>query len=540
MGSRPSFRALIATLFSSALILLALIFLALISLALIPVPLYGASSSLQVKVDTGTVEGKANGPLRSFLGIPYAAPPVGELRWKPPAPAVKWTGVRSATEFGSRCMQGRIYSDMVFRDPGISEDCLSLNVWTPAKNAKANLPVMVWIHGGGFMAGASSEPRQEGGVLARQGVVVVSMNYRLGIFGFFALPDLAAESDKKAAGNYGLLDQVAALEWVHRNIASFGGDPANVTIFGESAGSFSVSALMASPLAKGLFHKAIGESGAAFSTILPFEPLAVRSQRDSQFATASFGTQVLSELRAMPAQKILDASVKKGDGEGPPRFAPDIDGYFLPEPVPEIFSQGKQTDVPLLAGWNHDEGSFEAVQGQPPVDTLKSTATKEFGEKTEDFLRLYPGSNDAQARRSLQDFAGDRFIAWSTWRWLEAQTATGKQPAYRYRFDLGFPHAAEEPDRGAYHSAEIEYVFGMLDSKTGVPWRAEDRALSDQMQKYWANFARSGNPNGPGLPQWPTYRPDSGWQVMYLSPQSTAAKDVARDRYLFLNTAWTK
>ncbi len=506
--------------------------------SLVPLESYGASSP-QVKTDTGTVEGKANGPVRSFLGIPYAAPPIGELRWKPPAPAARWSGVRAATEFGSRCMQGRVYSDMVFRDPGINEDCLYLNVWTPAKNTKAKLPVMVWVHGGGFMAGATSEPRQDGGVLARQGVVVVTMNYRLGIFGFFALEELAAESDKKAAGNYGLLDQVAALEWVHRNIAAFGGDTENVTIFGESAGSFSVSALMASPVAKGLFHKAIGESGAAFSSdSLRFEPMAVRARRDSQFAGSVLGVRTLRELRTIPADKLLAAATKKEDGERPPRFAPDIDGYFLPESVPEIFAQGKQSDVPLLAGWNHDEGSVEAVRGQSLLENLKATATKDFGEKSEDFLHLYPATSDAQARRSLQDLAGDRFIAWSTWKWLEAQTTTGKQPVYRYRFDLGFPHAPEMPDPGAYHSAEIEYVFGMLDSKAGVPWRAEDRALSDQMQKYWSNFARSGNPNGPGLPQWPTYRSDSNWQVMYLGAQSNAAKDVSRERYLFLNTVW--
>ena len=266
--------------------------------------------------------------------------------------------------------------------------------------------------------------------------------------------------------------------------------------------------------------------------------MAIRARRDSQFTESALGARTLKELRAIPANKLLEASTRNEDGERPPRFAPDIDGYFLPEPVPDIFAQGRQSDVPLLAGWNHDEGSVKAVKGQTSLENLKATATKDFGEKADGFLHLYPATTDAQARRSLQDLAGDRFIAWSTWKWMEAQTRTGKQPVYRYRFDLGFPHAPEIPDPGAYHSAEIEYVFGMLDSKAGVPWRAEDRALSDQMQKYWSNFARSGNPNGPGLPQWPTYRSESNWQVMYLGAQSNAAKDVARERYLFLNTVW--
>lgn len=500
---------------------------------------HAASPALQVKIETGTVEGKASGSVRAFLGIPYAAPPVGELRWRPAAPPAKWAGVRSAKEFGLRCMQGRIYSDMVFRDSGISEDCLSLNVWTSAKDAAAKLPVMVWIHGGGFMAGASSEPRQDGEMLAKRDVVVVSMNYRLGIFGFFVLPELVTESDRKAAGNYGVLDQVAALEWVHRNIAAFGGDPANVTIFGESAGSFSVSALMASPLAKGLFHKAIGESGAAFSSsALPFEPLAARAQKDSEFAGSSLGAQSLKELRALPAQKILDAS-SKAEAHGP-RFAPDIDGYFLPEQVSAIFAEGKQSDVPLLAGWNHDEGSIEIVRApQPPtIASVKARAEKEFGAKAEEFLRLYPADSDAQARRSLEDFAGDKFIAWSTWRWIEAESATGKQPVYRYRFDLALPHAPDAPEPGAYHSAEIEYVFRTLDSKAGMAWRPEDRFLSDLMQEYWSNFARNADPNGPGLPQWPAYRSASGWPVMYLSPQPKSEKDGDRDRYLFLNAVW--
>ncbi len=224
-----------------------------------------SSSSLQVKTASGVVEGKEMGPVHAFLGIPYAAPPVGDRRWKPPVPAAKWNGVRKATEFGSHCMQANVYGDMVFPDAGASEDCLSLNVWVPAK-AQGKLPVMVWIYGGGFVAGGTSEPRQHGEVLAQQGVIVVSMNYRLGMFGFFVHPELVKESEHHAAGNYGLLDQVAALRWVHENIAAFGGDPGNVTIFGESAGSFSVSAQMASPLVKGLFQKAIGESGAAFSS----------------------------------------------------------------------------------------------------------------------------------------------------------------------------------------------------------------------------------------------------------------------------------
>jgi len=276
-------------------------------------------------------------------------------------------------------MQGRIFPDMVFRDPGGSEDCLSLNVWAPTEG-KGGLPVMAWIHGGGFVAGASSEPRQDGAVLAKQGVVVVSMNYRMGIFGFFVYPELAAESGKNAAGNYGLLDQVAALEWVHHNIAAFGGDPGNVTIFGESAGSFSVSALMASPVAKDLFYKAIGESGAAFfSSGLAFEPRGDREREDARFASSVLGAKTLAELRALPAQKLLAASLRKTDGHNEFRFGPVVDGYFLPETVPALFAAGKQNDVPLLAGWNRDEGSFAVGSAKPTVAGLKAGAEKDFG-----------------------------------------------------------------------------------------------------------------------------------------------------------------
>jgi para-nitrobenzyl esterase len=501
--------------------------------------LRGAGSTPKVKIDTGKLEGKLDGTINAFLGIPYAAPPVGNLRWKPPAPAAKWRGARKAIAFGSRCMQGGVFSDMIFRDPGINEDCLYLNVWVPADRMgpKSKLPVMVWIYGGGFVAGATSEPRQDGANLAKQGVVVVSMNYRLGIFGFFAHPELAKESGRNSSGNYGLLDQAAALEWVKRNITAFGGDPGNVTIFGESAGSFSVSDLMASPVAKGLFHRAIGESGGAFSSQgLPFRTLEQSTEMGAKFAEEALSAKSLAELRAIPAQKVLDAAMAAKTV----RFAPNVDGYFLPQPVEAIFASGKQSDVPLLAGWNKDEGS-SGVPKENAGGALKEAARKEFADKADEFLRLYPVGTDEQSARSMEDFAGDRFIAFSTWKWLEAQKKTGKSPVYHYRFDIQHPTDPKRPpNAGAYHSAEIEYVFGQLDAEDWVSWRPEDHTLSEQMRKYWSNFARTGDPDGPGLPKWPVYDSTDGWQVMYLNTELKAEKDAQRDRYLFLDKVWAK
>lgn len=512
-----------------------------VMLSLIGSEAMGQVRGPQVKTDTGMVEGKMEDGINTFLGIPFAAPPVGNLRWRPPAPAAKWTEVRKTTEFGAHCMQGPVYGDMVFPDPGGSEDCLTLNVWAPA-NAK-DLPVMVWIYGGGFVAGGTSEPRQNGHNLAKQEVVVVSMNYRLGIFGFFAHRGLASESEKHAAGNYGLMDQMAALRWVQTNIAEFGGDPRNVTIFGESAGSFSVSAQMASPLAKGLFHKAIGESGGAFSKEgLRFRPASERGPEDAKFGEKALGAKTLAELRAIPAEKVLDASMRKEGERDVFSFGPDVDGYFLPKSVPSIFAAEKQNDVPLLAGWNRDEGSFRILSGKdrPTAANAKASAEKEFGLHAGEFLKLYPAKTDAEALRSAEDYSGDQFIAWATWKWIEAQKTSGKQVVYRYRFDLSLPSADKPEGLGAYHSSEIEYVFGQLDSKKGIPWRPEDYRLSEQMQKYWANFARSGDPNGEGLPKWPPYASENGWQVMHLSVSSAAEKDGMRDRYLFLDRAWAK
>lgn len=502
-----------------------------------------ASNPLIVKTDRGKVRGKmsADGQVRAFLGVPYAAPPVGPLRWKPPQPAAKWHGVRDATHFGARCMQPDIFHDMVFRDPGPSEDCLTLNVWTPAKNKSAKLPVMVWIYGGGFIAGGTSEPRQDGEHLARKGVVVVSMNYRLGVFGFLALPELAAESRDHAAGNYGLMDQTAALRWVHKNIARFGGNPKNVTIFGESAGSISVSAQMASPLAKGLFARAIGESGGAFTAPhMTFSSLAESEARCENFAKSAFDTTSVASMRTVSATDLLKAATAT-PRSGIFTFWPNVDGDFLPASVPEIYAAGKQAHVPLLAGWNKDEGTDDVVDSDEKMtlERFRRLAREEFGTRADEFLKAYAASNNAEALRAAEDFAGDRFIAYSTWAWLEAQVKTGQAPVYRYRFDLGSPGDPFHPkDIGAFHSDDIEYVFGTLDSRKGAKWRSEDYKLSELMQSYWTNFARTGDPNGPGLPQWSTYSSGDDWQVMHLAPESEARPDAHRDRYLFLQQVW--
>ncbi|HEX4807694.1 MAG TPA: carboxylesterase family protein [Bryobacteraceae bacterium] len=503
-----------------------------------------ASDSLQIRTDKGKVEGSftSDQKARAFKGIPFAAPPVGDLRWQPPQPATAWEGVRSAKEFGSHCFQSATYNDMVFHDPGPSEDCLTLNVWTPANARAGSLPVMVWIFGGGFVAGGTSERRQDGQFLAHKDVVVASMNYRLGIFGFFTHPELTSESIHHASGNYGLLDQAAAIEWVKRNIAAFGGNPSNITIFGESAGSFSVSAQMASPLAKGLLSKAIGESGGAFfSGGLPFEPRTVREDRDAHFAQSALHANTLAELRKIPAEDLVKAATAKTTPP-PPHFGPDIDGYFLPDTVPSIYAAGKQAHIPVLAGWNADEarGAVLNAKKKPTAESFTNEAKEQFGENAQKFLDVYAAKTDAEAEKSAGDFAGDRFIAYSTWRWLEAHVKTGDATVYRYFFDFGSPgdknHSAA---MGAFHSDDIEYVFGTLDSRPGAVWRPEDRKLSEQMQTYWTNFARTGDPNGGDLPKWPAYDPPK-WEVLYLDAHPAAKPDPYRERYLFLDQMWAK
>ena len=493
---------------------------------------------VQLTTASGVLEGvvSGDGKVRTFKGIPFAAPPVGPLRWKPPQPVRPWPGVRRAVEYPKRAMQGRIYDDMIFNDDGPSEDCLYLNLWMPATPpVPPKLPVMVWLHGGGFVAGSSSEPRQDAGNLSKKGVLVVSLNYRMGVFGLLAHPELTKESGHNASGNYGLMDQVAALKWVKDNIAVFGGDPDNVTIFGESAGARSVSALMTSPLARGLFHRAIAESGALFNPVRPLPPRAESEQAGVKFAETAFGTSSLAALRRKSAQEILEAALKLPQNY----FQVNVDGYFLPDDAASIYASGRQSHVPLLAGWNRDEGSFKSFFSgdAPTVANYTARAKTRFGANADAFLKLYPASTDAEAKRAAQDYAGDQTRVFGIWKWMETHLKTGGAPVYRYRFDQTLPlpaDAKEGTEPTAPHAGEIEFVFRVLSSRK-LPWRQSDRDLSELMSSYWTNFAKTGNPNAPDLPHWPAYGTQGGYPVMHFQAESAAAPDAHRARYEFLD-----
>jgi para-nitrobenzyl esterase len=462
-----------------------------------------------VRVEQGSLSGTAGKTpgVRVYRGIPFAAPPVGELRWKAPKPPASWQGVREATAFGSACWQtpyppaAAIYQAKL---PPLSEDCLYLNVWTTAKAAKDKLPVMVWIHGGGFTRGSGTTEAYDGENLARRGVVVVTINYRLGVFGFFSHPALTAESSHHASGNYALLDQIAALEWVKKNIAAFGGDPGCVTIFGESAGSWAVNALMASPLAKGLFHRAIGESGGSFS---PMRTLAAAEKSGEQLA-ASLGegnsndgkagkdNDRLKVLRARPAEELLKAAED-------PVVRPIVDGWVLPQDVATIFVQGKQNDVPLIVGSNADEGTTLAPQGALVRSaTFTSGVHQRYGNLADQFLKVYPATSDEESVASFFASYRDGVFGWEMRTWARAATRTGHHPAYLYYFSRRPPGPQSRRLR-AFHASEIPYVFGNF--FWPFPWEEADHKLSETISSYWVNFARSGNPNGEGLPKWPAY-----------------------------------
>jgi para-nitrobenzyl esterase len=504
------------------------------------------SEHVRVHVEGGIIEGAAGSVkpgVHIFKGIPYAAPPVGPFRWSQPQPVVKWSGVRMADHFGAHCMQAPVYSDMIFRDSGNSEDCLHLNVWTPAKSDSDGLPVMLWIHGGGFQAGASSEPRQDGEVLASKGVIVVSINYRMGIFGFFAHPDLTKESHHHASGNYGLLDQAQALRWVEHNIKQFGGDPSKVTIFGESAGSFSVSALMASPLSRELIAGAIGESGAFFGPTLAAKSLASAEEQGAKFASSQSAD--LAALRAMPSEKLLKAT---GTQSGM-AFNPIIDGYFFPTAPAEIFASGKQSHIPLLAGWNADEMPFMVLMAKqkPTPERLAAQFREKYASEAAALEAAYPATNDQEAMAASRDLSSDLFIGYSTWKWIDMQARTGTKPVYRYTFARIRPSKPgammgqiKASDLGAVHASEIEYVFGMLDSNKTFDWQPDDFKVSELMQIYWTNFAKTGDPNGPGVPQWGPYTGKDAPQVMRLDVDAQSAPEKHRDRYEALDRFYSK
>jgi para-nitrobenzyl esterase len=473
----------------------------------------GRSVDAQVvtaKITGGTVQGVVNGNIVSFKGIPFAAPPTGDLRWRPPQPVTNWSNVKLADDFAPGCMQDPAMAVMFGAPPRVKEDCLYLNVWTPAHTPKERLPVMVWIHGGAFTAGMTSIPLYEGTHLAQKGVLVVSIAYRLGPFGFLASPQLAQETSK-GSGNYGLLDMIAALRWVKKNIEAFGGDPTQVTLFGESAGGIAVSMLAASPLAKGLFQRAISESGGYFQPPKYANeggqngvPEKIAEKQGQEFLS-NLGTTDVRAARTLSAELIQ----KEAGPALAARFWPVYDGYVLPGDVYDLYQASHFNDTPILIGTNSDEGALFARPGVT-AGSFASEVHDGYDAKAGVILAAYPSSSDTEAAVSSKNLFRDTAFAWSTWAWARLQSRVSKNRAFVYYFDHRSPLT---PD-GATHGAEMRYVFGNFDPRMGPP-TAADLALADKISSYWVNFAKTGDPNGTGLPSWPTFD-ETTQQVLYM------------------------
>ena len=468
----------------------------------------------QVKIDSGSLAGTTTAAgIRVFKGIPYAAPPVGDLRWKPPQPPAKWSGVRQADKFSDSCVQaltrGRNpWTKEFMVQNEASEDCLCLNVWTGAKGATEKRPVLVYIHGGAFYEGSGEIVTYDGEELAKKGVIVITINYRLGIFGFFTHPELTKESPQHASGNYGLLDCIAALQWINKNIAAFGGDPSRVTIAGQSAGAIAVHMLTASPLAKGLFHRAIAESGLG---LMRAKPLAGSEQDGVKWAETK-GATSLKELRAKAALDLM----------GGARFSPVIDGWFLPSDITTIFSQGKQNDVPIMAGLTADEGSASPTYGKIKAEDFTKQSQQRFGAQAENFLKLYPSNDQMQSSLAQKQSARDQTLVTIS-LWAAERAKTSKAPAYTYYFTRGIPWP-EHPEFAAFHTSDVPYFFANL-KQLERPWEAVDRQLSETVSNYWVNFAKTGNPNGKGLPNWPAF--DAAQQVTMELGEKISTRPVA-------------
>lgn len=469
---------------------------------------HAAADDGAVKVEGGLLSGTLEEGVHSFKGIPYAAPPVGDLRWRPPRSAAPWQGVRSAAEFGDECPQELYPPGSLYARPPRpqSEDCLYLNVWTGALEPDEKRPVMVWIHGGGFTRGAGSTPAYDGTRLAQKGVVLVTLNYRLGPLGFLAHPELTAESPHSSSGNYGLLDQVQALKWVQKNIAAFGGDPERVTLFGESAGSWSVNLLQASPLAGGLFHRAIGQSGASFGP-MPY----LDATRDGQSSAHEVGTafagaagaKSLQELRQLSAERILEIFTEAPQGR---RFRSraNVDGWFLTDTVRNTFAQGKHNHVPVLVGSNRDELTAFIPKGSVPktMEGFRRAARTQYGDMMDEFDRVYPVRTPGEVKDAfIRSRTDSRFtLSMRTWARM---AAAGDSPAYLYFFTR-VPPIPDSDYYGAFHAAEILYVFHNLHTRERM-YEATDEKLADTLSQYWVNFAANGDPNGGGLPRWAPY-----------------------------------
>jgi para-nitrobenzyl esterase len=457
----------------------------------------GAAFAQEVKTDGGLLAGSMAGDVRVYKGIPYAAPPVGKLRWRPPQPAAAWQGVRDATKFSPACPQARSADNAP--EASQSEDCLCLNVYTAAKTARERRPVMVWIHGGSLANGSGS--LYDGAALARKGVIVVTINYRLNVFGFLAHPALSAESAHKSSGNVGLLDQIAALEWVRRNIAAFGGDANNVTIFGESAGSWSVNLLLATPLSKGLFHRAIGESGGEFEP----NPHLSKSMPGQESAEA-IGARVLARLGCGQAADPLACAREKKTEDVLAAIAngfraqPCVDGWFLPAEVHAIFAARKQHPVPVIVGFNADEGAQFAARMTPATAEEYTLAIRrQFGAFADEYLKLYPaGSRDVMLDSAARRFRDERH----TWKMLT--WARMMEPMKSGVWLYYFTQVAPDSRFGAHHAAEIIYVFDNLHRRQAA-WTEADKRVAHAMSSYWVNFAKTGDPNGAGLLHWPRY-----------------------------------
>lgn len=514
--------------------------------------------AVQATVENGIIEGNYDTKtgIQTYFGVPFAKPPVGNLRWKAPQPADNWQGVKETKKFGPRPMQKIVFGDMNSRSNGLSEDCLYLNVWTPAKRTTKGLPVLLYYYGGGNAAGDGSEPRYDGESMAKKGIVVVTCNYRLNIFGFLAHPELSAEAPYKASGNYGMLDQAAALKWVQKNIAAFGGDPKKITLAGESAGSIAVSMQMSSPLSRGLIAGAIGESGAGINPTMTPVPLADGEKMGVDFLKKA-GVATIKQLRALSSRdvyELFDESRMFG-------FPIVIDGYFLPKTMPQIFAAKEQAQVPLLLGWNSAEIPGQAfMQGQPYKDeNFVARVKKEYPNDFEEVLKLYPHGSEKEIELSATALAADRFISYSTWKWFDLHRNNSTQPVYRYLYSKLRPelvdkslasglaggtvrseNAAPRPKAvGAPHACEIEYCMGNLHLVKDYAWTADDYKVSDTMLNFFANFIKTGNPNGDKLPEWPVAKAgDATPPVMILDTESKAEKAANDARYLFLDKAY--